>query len=122
MAIGQITKAIIGAAVAASGAVTTALQNGVIEPPEWITIVIAFIVAGTGVYFTTNLDAGVLKYAKAITGGVLAGLAAFGTALAGGGWPLSIDEWVVVASAAVVGSGLVGIAPNAAASDVPPAA
>jgi hypothetical protein len=120
MAIGTITKAILGGATAASGAITTALQDGNIAAAEGITAAIAFIAAFTGVYFATNLSAGVLKYAKAITAGVLAGLGAVATALAGGGWPLSTDEWIVVATAALGGLGLVGVAPNAAASDSPP--
>lgn len=50
------------------------------------------------------------RYAKAIMGGVVAGLGALGTALADG--QVTATEWVVVASAVVAGLGLVWGVPN----------
>lgn len=51
------------------------------------------------------------KYAKAIMGGLTAGLAALGTALADG--QVTATEWVVVAGAVVAGLGFVWGVPNA---------
>ena len=50
------------------------------------------------------------KYAKAIMGGLTAGLSALGTALADG--QLTATEWVVVAAAVMAGLGLVWGVPN----------
>lgn len=50
------------------------------------------------------------KYAKAIMGGLTAGLSALGTALADG--QVAATEWVVVAAAVVAGLGLVWGVPN----------
>jgi len=120
--IGTITKAILGGATAAAAAVTAALQDGLITNPEWINIVVATLVAGLTVFSLPNGDgaSGLGRYTKAIHGGVLAGSAAFSTAITASGWPLSVNDWVVVGTAILVGSGLVAIAPNAAVSDNPP--
>ncbi|WP_053205848.1 hypothetical protein [Jiangella muralis] len=48
-------------------------------------------------------------YAKAVAGGLAAGLAALGTALTDGA--VSPAEWVAVASAFLAGTGIVAAAP-----------
>lgn len=53
---------------------------------------------------------GVLPYAKAIVGALVAGLGAAGTALTDGG--VSAQEWVAVASATLVALGVVFGVPN----------
>lgn len=117
--IGLIAKAIVGAAVAAAGAVTTALQNGHIELVEWVAIALAFFVALGAIWATPNLPDGVKRYGKAIVAALVAGLAAVGTALIDGN--ISPDEWVVIVIALLSGSGLVYVAPDAPAStNIPP--
>lgn len=51
------------------------------------------------------------RYAKAIMGGLTAGLSALGTAMADG--QVSTVEWVMVAAAVVAGLGFVWGVPNA---------
>lgn len=47
-------KAIVGAAIAGLTAVGVALGDGVITSSEWVTVALAVIVAGNGVYWTPN--------------------------------------------------------------------
>lgn len=112
--IGLITKAILAAAVASSGAIITALQNGRISWEEWVAIVISFLVALGAVWAIPNLPDGVRAYGKAVTAGLIAALGALGTAMLNG--VVSPDEIVVIVAALITGSGLVYIAPNAPAS------
>lgn len=122
MSIGLIAKAVIGAAVAAAGSVTAALQDGHIELVEWVTIAASFLVAFAAVWAVPNLPTGVRSYGKAITAALVAGLGALATALTSGGWPPSADEWVVIVLALLSGAGLVYTAPNAPTSvDIQPA-
>jgi peptidoglycan/LPS O-acetylase OafA/YrhL len=120
MELGLIAKAIVAAAVSASSAVITALQDGHIDTLEWIAIVSAFLIGLGAVWAVPNLPDGVKRYAKSIVAALIAGLAALGTALIDGS--ISADEWVVIVLALVSGSGLVYVAPNAPNSvDIPPA-
>lgn len=116
MSIGLIAKAVIGAAVAAAGSVTAALQNGHIEPLEWVTIAASFLIGLGAVWAVPNLPDGIRSYGKAITAALVAGLGAFATALTSGGWPPNTDEWVAIVIALLAGAGLVYTTPNAAVS------
>lgn len=52
----------------------------------------------------------VLRYAKAVAGGVVAGAAAVTAATADG--HVSLTEWLVIAGAVIAGSGIVAAVPN----------
>lgn len=116
MIIGAYTKAIAAAVVAGGTAAITALHDGVIVPEEWVAITIAFLVALGGVWAVPNVPKSVATYGKAIVAGLIAALGALGTALASG-VGISPNEWITIGIALLGGLGLVGIAPNAAASD-----
>lgn len=120
--LGLIAKAIIASAAAAAASIITALSDGTITGPEGITAGVAFLVALGGVWLIPNLPGPVAIYGKAITAGLIAAAGSFSAVLVDTGWPLSLAQWLTVAGAAVVGSGLVGIAPNAARSDYTKAA
>jgi hypothetical protein len=113
--IGYYTKAILGAFVAAAGAAITALQNGDIAVEEWIAITAAFLISGAAVWAVPNVPESVRVYGKAITAALTSGLSSAGTALLDR--DITSAEWITLLMALVIGSGLVGIAPNASASD-----
>ena len=52
----------------------------------------------------------ILKYTKAVAGGLTAGAAALATAMASG--PITLGEWLTVLGAVVAGGGLVAWVPN----------
>lgn len=117
--IGMIAKAIVGSATAAAGAMVTALQDGHINLLEWVAILAAFLVQFGAVHWTPNVRAGFRIYSKAIVAALIAGLGAFGTAMLNG--TVTPNEWVVIVTAALAGSGLVYTTPNAPESvDIPP--
>jgi hypothetical protein len=117
--IGYYTKAILSAFVAAASAAIVALQDGVdgshISFGEWVVIATAFVISGAAVWAVPNVPESVRVYGKAITAGLTSGLSALGASLTDGS--ISAHEWIALLMALVVGSGLVGIAPNASASD-----
>jgi hypothetical protein len=56
----------------------------------------------------------ILRYAKAVVGGLAAGVAALTPALADG--TVSAGEWVTIAIAVLGGAGLIAVVPNKAAA------
>lgn len=114
--IGLYTKAILAAFIGAGGAATTALQDGLITPVEWVAIVITLVVGAGAVFAVPNVPDSVRVYGKAIVAGLVAGLGSLGTAMTDGA--VTSAEVIALVTALVVGSGLVSIAPNAESSDV----
>lgn len=115
--ISYYTKCIVAALIAFGGSITTALQDGVITPVEWVAAAITLVVAGGATFAVPNVPESVRIYGKAIVAGLTAGLGSLGTALTDGN--ITSAEIITIVTALVVGSGLVGIAPNAGQSDPP---
>ena len=116
MKLGLYAKAIGGAVAAAGAAAITALSDGNITPTEWVTIAIAFCGSLGAVWAVPNMPAGVAKYAKMITGAIVAGLTSLATAYVSGNTLQTTD--LLHIGLAVLGSlGIVYVTPNSAQSD-----
>lgn len=113
MNISHYAKAIGQIIAAAMIILVSALSDGLISPVEFVNIAIA-IVTAAGVYWVPNLEAGLAKYAKAITSMAGAALAALvlilGTGIGLG--DVTLADWLTVALAALATLGI-GIVPNA---------
>lgn len=114
--IGLYAKA-VGAALAAAGtAAITALGDGHIDNLEWVTIGGAFLAALGAVWAVPEFPVSISKYMKAITAGLISGLASLSAALVSGN-PFTQQDWINIAIAVVVGTGLVHVTKNATESE-----
>lgn len=109
-----VLKAIVGAIIAAGGALAIAIAEGSdggtdITNGEWATIAVAVIVAAAAVFLVPNMDEGIRKVAKAITAGATAFLATFLPALSDG---IVTQEWITIGLAVLMGAVAVYFAPN----------
>lgn len=108
--VGLYAKAVTGAVVAGLTSALAALDDGTVTPPEWAGIIATVLVAAGAVWAVPNLNAGVARYGKAITGGLVAGLGAAGVALTDGA--ITAAEWVIIALAVLGDGGLTWTVPN----------
>lgn len=98
------TKAIVGAVVAAGGALGIAMSadsvgGSDILVQEWITVGAATVVAGAVVFMVTNAPSGAQYAAKAIVAGVTALTATLAPALVDG---ITTQEWITIAGAVLL--------------------
>jgi hypothetical protein len=114
--VGLYAKAIGGALAAAGTAAITALQDGHINTLEWVAIASAFVAAAAAIAAVPEFPVSVAKYYKAITSGLVAGLGSLSTILVSGHAFTSAD-WINIAIAIFVGTGLVHVTKNAAESE-----
>jgi len=114
--VGLYAKAIGGALAAAGTAAITALQDGHINTLEWVAIASAFVAAAAAVAAVPEFPVSVAKYYKAITSGLVAGLGSLSTILVSG-HAFSSADWINIAIAIFVGTGLVHVTKNAAESE-----
>lgn len=113
--LGLYAKAVGGAVIAGLSAVVAALADGHIDPLEWATVAGAVLVGLGAVWVIPEFPVSVGKYLKAITSGLVSGLASFSAIAINGHLPTQ-QEWITIAVAVAIGSGLVHVTKNAAAS------
>lgn len=116
MPIGIYSKAVSAAVVAGLAAAITALADNTIGVPDGVAIALAVLGALGAVWAVPNLPAGVARYGKAATAGLIAGLGSVATALTSTSG-ISAAEWLGVAIAVIGGLGLTAVVPNAVRSD-----
>ncbi|OYO16649.1 hypothetical protein CGZ93_17975 [Enemella dayhoffiae] len=111
--IGLYAKAIVGAVLAGLAATVTALDDGTITGPEWLTITITVLVGLGAVWAIPNAPRWVAGYGKAAASGLVAALGSLATA-----WPDGITqaEAITAAIALLTNLGVTWAVPNAPTS------
>jgi hypothetical protein len=114
--IGLYTKAIASLVVTGLTSYSTAAADGNVTGSEWLTTAIA-VIAGTAIVWAIPQAPEWLRYyGKSVAAGLVAFLGSLIIGLQDGGG-LSQAEITTAIAALIIGSGLVGIASNAASSD-----
>lgn len=101
-------KAIMAAIIAVLGALVVGLDDSTLTAAEWISAVLAVLGSSGIVWYVANGPRA--KYAKAVVGGLTAGLTSLVVAVADS--VITSTEWVTAASAAAVAVGAVWSVPN----------
>jgi len=101
-------KAVVGTLVVVGGGVAAALGDNTITLVEGLSIAVTALGSGWVVWYCANTRYG--KYAKAVVGGVTAGLSSLIVAL--DDQVVSYQEMTTAAVAAIVALGIVGAVPN----------
>lgn len=114
--IGLYAKAVGGALAAAGTAAITALSDGHINTLEWVTIIGAFVAGLGAIAAVPEFPINIAKYFKAITSGLVGGLASLSAVLVSGHGFTQMD-WINIAIAVIVGTGLVHVTKNASESE-----
>jgi hypothetical protein len=111
MSISLYAKAIVSIIAAALVTLGAALTDGVVTTSELL-MVVASVVTAVVVYLVPNLKAGVLAYAKGITGFIGAGIMALITIIGSGGFSdVTPSSWILVLLAGLGAIGIV-VVPN----------
>ena len=112
---GLYAKAIAGAALLALTTWITGLASGGMTDQETVAVVSAFVVGGGGIFLIPMSPAWVNTYGKAVWTAIAAFLASLWAAVPDG---VSQVEWLTMAVAVIVSTGVVAVVPNARRSEV----
>lgn len=114
--LGLYAKSVGAAVVAGLSSAIAALADGHIDTSEWIVIATSVLVGLGAVWAMPEFPVSLAKYLKAMTSGLVSGLASFGTFAVNGHLPTQA-EWITIAVAVVIGTGLVHVQKNAVQSE-----
>lgn len=115
VSLGLYAKAIGGAVIAGLSAAVAALTDGHIDMLEWVTVASSVLAGLVAVWAVPEFPVSIAKYLKGITSGLISGLASFSAFAVNGHLPTQ-QEWITIAVAVAIGSGLVHVQKNAAES------